>query len=816
MPPLRYTIVIQTAAVESAYPLSAKLKDKVIGDDYEEILTVDDMWEYLEGDFIDATFVDEGDDGSVEEVPAGRWGYVLEVNRIVGAIQFRQNRVDVGGVWNSTPSCDVPEVFKQEIDKCYPSLETGYSSDVFGGSCGCDVTFDAPPCATSPCDDSFHVTEGLLHDEDPVFLYDLPTNITAAAARARLANLKERGWIDLQSRSFRIYLTVYNPAVDLFSSVELDMELTQHGGVDVSYGLKTVNLVRHMLLLTDAREKFPPSNSDYGILFVELLFYSIAFILWFQTMQLMWNDVWGFFQSGWNVMDFINYNFFMAVIVLRLYILKLLNDVAFDPPPNVYSDFYQTARFIYTVANIISVTCILSYLKLLRFLQLSARLSTLTNTISAASSDIGHFLVIFFVVFLAYAQAFFMAFGMDLEGFGTLGDSIATLLLIILGEFDYDAIAGANSLLGPPLFFSFVVFVFFILVNMFIAILGEAHEEVTSQVPEDDPFVSKMRAGWRRRLRALRRQRYVGHSKGVQDLARTIATEEDVPLPEEDEQGDGAFALDEHTVDPDAPPRLAISRAASSEDGKDGKDGDEAGGTVFGIKRASLLNRGRSTLGLMSLGQVMNAAQQADAATLLKALNEEVADANDDEGAADDADGEGGAAGEAPDGMAAGGGSGRAEGRGVRFGGGRMPGGRVVGLPRDLAKELTERVEVMEKENLQLAEWLQKNHRATQEKINLLTEATFAITNMLAGVQGVDAMQLLEATDHTVTQEDDPSRTARALDSPMSSMEAATSRLRATQSDKGRAKRAMIIAGAKSGRDAGDRKAALSQQDSGD
>ena len=94
----------------------------------------------------------------------------------------------------------------------------------------------------------------------------------------------------------------------------------------------------------------------------------------------------------------------------------------------------------------------------------------------------------------------------------------------------------------------------------------------------------------------------------LQDLARTIASEEDVPLPDEDEQGDGAFALnqlEEPSNDPDAPPRLALARAASGDDvGKGGGDDDEAG-TVFGIKRSSLLNRGRSTLGLMSLGQVM-------------------------------------------------------------------------------------------------------------------------------------------------------------------------------------------------------------------
>ena len=87
-------------------------------------------------------------------------------------------------------------------------------------------------------------------------------------------------------------------------------------------------------------------------------------------------------------MDLFNYTFFMVVVCLRIYILALLNQTDFDPPSNVYSNFFSTAYAIYAVSEIISLTCILSYLKLLRYLQLSPRLSTLTNTISHAAADI--------------------------------------------------------------------------------------------------------------------------------------------------------------------------------------------------------------------------------------------------------------------------------------------------------------------------------------------------------------------------------------------------------------------------------------------
>ena len=100
-----YTVVIQTSGVEMAYPMASKMRDEVLGESFEEILVVDDVWNYLDSHFISTTFLEEGDDGLVEEMPSGRWGYILDVNRMIGAIQLQQKRVDVGGAlpWNATP-----------------------------------------------------------------------------------------------------------------------------------------------------------------------------------------------------------------------------------------------------------------------------------------------------------------------------------------------------------------------------------------------------------------------------------------------------------------------------------------------------------------------------------------------------------------------------------------------------------------------------------------------------------------------------------------------------------------------------------------
>ena len=75
--------MIETETISTASPLASKMKDEVLGDGFDEILTVDDVYRYLDGHFVDVAFLEEGDDGNPDQMPSGRWGYILEVNRMV-------------------------------------------------------------------------------------------------------------------------------------------------------------------------------------------------------------------------------------------------------------------------------------------------------------------------------------------------------------------------------------------------------------------------------------------------------------------------------------------------------------------------------------------------------------------------------------------------------------------------------------------------------------------------------------------------------------------------------------------------------------
>ena len=59
-----------------------------------------------------------------------------------------------------------------------------------------------------------------------------------------------------------------------------------------------------------------------------------------------------------------------------------------------------------------------------------------------------------------------------------------TLFRIILGDFNFAALQQANRILGPMYFILYVFFVFFVLLNMFLAIINDTYCEVKADLSE--------------------------------------------------------------------------------------------------------------------------------------------------------------------------------------------------------------------------------------------------------------------------------------------------------------------------------------------
>ncbi len=88
----------------------------------------------------------------------------------------------------------------------------------------------------------------------------------------------------------------------------------------------------------------------------------------------------------------------------------------------------------------------------------------------------------FFIIYFAFVQLGYLLFGIQVYDFRSFTDSVFTLFRMILGDFNFKAIESASTFLGPVYFLCYIFFVFFVLLNMFLAIINDTYADVKTEV----------------------------------------------------------------------------------------------------------------------------------------------------------------------------------------------------------------------------------------------------------------------------------------------------------------------------------------------
>lgn len=141
-----------------------------------------------------------------------------------------------------------------------------------------------------------------------------------------------------------------------------------------------------------------------------------------------------------------------------------------------HSNMQNLLRNFQRLSDVASLASAVSLLKVFKFLRMNSTLNLLWRVLGMAIRDLMGFLVIFNLIFLGYSAMGSYAFGFALEEFSTIGKSYGTCFQMLAGEMDYGRLSQANPRLAPVFIGTFVVLVFQILVNMFVAILSEYYE----------------------------------------------------------------------------------------------------------------------------------------------------------------------------------------------------------------------------------------------------------------------------------------------------------------------------------------------------
>eukprot|EP00164_Ancoracysta_twista_P011146 GFYU01017069.1.p1 GENE.GFYU01017069.1~~GFYU01017069.1.p1 ORF type:complete len:485 (-),score=129.96 GFYU01017069.1:145-1536(-) len=161
-------------------------------------------------------------------------------------------------------------------------------------------------------------------------------------------------------------------------------------------------------------------------------------------------------------------------------------------------------KALYDVRNIIDlnsqyntvngVNIILLLVRTLKLFRFQPRMAILTKTLARAATDLFHFAVLFGIVLTGYAAIGNLVFGHQLAIFVTFEASVKTCMVVLLtgdGGVINGMIPAASKFEAVLFFWTYVFVVFWILMNIFLAIVIDAFAEVKQNATESETLPSE-------------------------------------------------------------------------------------------------------------------------------------------------------------------------------------------------------------------------------------------------------------------------------------------------------------------------------------
>ena len=128
---------------------------------------------------------------------------------------------------------------------------------------------------------------------------------------------------------------------------------------------------------------------------------------------------------------------------------------------------------------------LVSVLKMFKYLRLNEQTNMLWAVLTRAGRDIAFFMFTLFMFLSAFIIIGMQLLGSSIEGFIGFVDAFSMLMQMILGIVDmYNDLIVAAGPYGALFFYVFIIFMFLILINVFLAILNDAYGWVKEQAEE--------------------------------------------------------------------------------------------------------------------------------------------------------------------------------------------------------------------------------------------------------------------------------------------------------------------------------------------
>lgn len=354
------------------------------------------------------------------------------------------------------------------------------------------------------------------------------------AAKDKIDFLQQYGWIDHGTAWVGVRMLLLNPDLGMFTHSTISLWLPPSGEAipDVS-----------------SQSFLPEPYQDKSIIALDALWGFTLLCLLFTIFRGMWKaagDKEGgacrrFWSNPWIWVDVFTALGGVVIIICWLVLLEYMEEVKTNVvevrihTPGLNEEVIGYGKMVAKLHESVNrlsavlstwrtVLCLYSILIVGQFFEAFSaqpRLAMVTNTIARASIDLFHFFVVWFLTFVAYAVAGMQLFGRRLHSFSEFKLAINTCFLIMLGDFDFNELGAEHADTAALWFFTFMVLISIVIVNMIMAIIMDVYTEVKSDAHDSESLWDQLRAIGMEVLGQLQNTRV-----SAKDLMRAI---EDIP-----------------------------------------------------------------------------------------------------------------------------------------------------------------------------------------------------------------------------------------------------------------------------------------------
>ncbi|XP_052512125.1 polycystic kidney disease protein 1-like 2 [Budorcas taxicolor] len=311
--------------------------------------------------------------------------------------------------------------------------------------------------------------------------YVVPLGTDRQSASRTLQYLFDNTWLDSLTRAVFVEFTVYNANVNLFCIVTLTLETSALGTFFAHAHLQSL----HLYPFTDGWHPF--------VVAAEIVYF--LFLLYYMVVQgdLLRKKKWCYFHSKWNILELaiILASWSALAVFVKRAVLVERDLQRYRKHGEEVISFSETAAADAALGYILAFLVLLSTVKLWHLFRLNPKMNMITSALHRAWGDISGFIVVILIMLLAYSIASNLIFGWKLRSYKTLFDAAETMISLQLGIFNYEEVLDYSPVLGSLLIGSCIVFVTFVVLNLFISVILVAfnEEQKNYQLSEDGEIV---------------------------------------------------------------------------------------------------------------------------------------------------------------------------------------------------------------------------------------------------------------------------------------------------------------------------------------